>query len=256
MKRLLYCVSLLAAVSISQAFAGHKPESILNVKMFDHSQITVEFDNQVFRTPSDEFRIKHIRPGRHHLKVIKHRHTHSWGGFARIVFNGYVDIAPGCEIFSEIDWHNRFVITEKVFFNRPVSQPACSYGCAGACDHVGFGTLNGYEKYDGYHGLQNGRSCRLIHMNDHEFMHIKRTIADRWFDSSKRRVALQLIESNHFTSFQIRELLLLFDFESSRLVVAKRAFHHVCDQNNYYVVYDVFDFDSSVDNLNRFIAMR
>ena len=87
----------------------------------------------------------------------------------------------------------------------------------------------------------------------HEFHDLKHLIKSQWFESSKKRIAKQAIRNNHFSAMQIRELLFLFDFESNKLDVAKFAFLHTCDQANFYVVNDVFHFQSSVRSLHHFM---
>jgi hypothetical protein len=46
----------------------------------------------------------------------------------------------------------------------------------------------------------------------------------------------------------------LFDFEATKLTYAKFAYNHTYDIGNYYKVNDAFDFESSVDDLNKSIG--
>jgi hypothetical protein len=45
----------------------------------------------------------------------------------------------------------------------------------------------------------------------------------------------------------------LFSFESSRLEFAKFAYKYTWDINNYFLLNDAFDFESSIDELNKYI---
>jgi len=47
---------------------------------------------------------------------------------------------------------------------------------------------------------------------------------------------------------------MLFSFEDDKLEFAKYAYGFVYDPENYYQVYDVFDFSSSVDSLKKYIS--
>lgn len=81
----------------------------------------------------------------------------------------------------------------------------------------------------------------------------KQTIANQSFEDSKMQVAKQVLSSNCITSGQVKELMGEFDFENTKLDFAKYCYARVYDIGNYFVVNDVFDFSSSVDDLNRYI---
>ena len=53
---------------------------------------------------------------------------------------------------------------------------------------------------------------------------------------------------------QVKEIMLLFDFESTRLEFAKEAYSYTYDLDNYYILNDAFDFESSISELNEFIT--
>ena len=54
-------------------------------------------------------------------------------------------------------------------------------------------------------------------------------------------------------SRQVSELMQLMTFESSMLELAKNAYMHTLDKQNYYLANDAFNFESSIEDLNRFI---
>ena len=47
--------------------------------------------------------------------------------------------------------------------------------------------------------------------------------------------------------------MLLFTFEDTRLDLAKYAYGHTFDIGNYYKLNDAFTFESSIDELNKYI---
>jgi|GEM_PF-5837966 len=79
------------------------------------------------------------------------------------------------------------------------------------------------------------------------------SVQNRGFESSRMTIAREIVMTNCLTSVQVRDLLTLFSFESSRLELAKHAYHHTVDKNNYYLVNDAFRFESSVRELGMFI---
>lgn len=87
-----------------------------------------------------------------------------------------------------------------------------------------------------------------------DFEGMKQTIKSKDFENTKLTIAKQVLQNNCLTSAQVREVLGLFDFENTRLDYAKYAYSHTYDIGNYYKVNDAFEFESSVDDLNKFIS--
>ena len=80
------------------------------------------------------------------------------------------------------------------------------------------------------------------------------TVRNQTFGSSKVRVAKQIIKTNScMTVNQLVQILRLFDFDDNRLDVAKFAYHYVYDIENYFKVYNVFDFDMNKRKLDNYI---
>jgi hypothetical protein len=90
-------------------------------------------------------------------------------------------------------------------------------------------------------------------MSDHEFDGLIHTLGRMSFESSRMQVARQAIASNNFSSRQIVSLMRLMTFESSRLEIAKAAYSKTLDRQNYWMVNDLFTFESSIVELNNFI---
>lgn len=93
-------------------------------------------------------------------------------------------------------------------------------------------------------------------MDPVSFSNARSSISTKNFESSKLQVARQITQSNCLTCTQVREIMGLFSFESSKLEFAKFAFPFTVDPNNYYLVNDSFGFSSSIDDLNRFLQNR
>ncbi len=86
-----------------------------------------------------------------------------------------------------------------------------------------------------------------------DFESAKKTISTKSFEDSKLTIAKQIIQSNCLLSSQVREIMLLFSFEDTRLTFAKFAYAYTLDLGNYYKVNDAFTFESSIDDLNKYI---
>lgn len=95
----------------------------------------------------------------------------------------------------------------------------------------------------------NGCVVSAADMND-----IKNSINNSSFDNTKITVGKQVLSAKKcFTVSQIKEILGLYSFESSKLDVAKYAYDFCIDKSNYYQVNDVFSFSSSKDDLTKYV---
>ncbi len=99
----------------------------------------------------------------------------------------------------------------------------------------------------------NGRTGCNYPMSTESFESVKKSISSKDFEDSKLTVAKQVVKSNCLLASQVKEIMEIFDFESSRLNFAKEAYGYTYDIDNYYILNDAFDFESSITELNEFI---
>lgn len=86
-----------------------------------------------------------------------------------------------------------------------------------------------------------------------EFASVKKTIDTKTFEDSKIKIAKQVIDNNCLMSSQVKEIMMLFTFEETRLDLAKYAYGHTYDIGNYYKLNDAFKFEASIDELDEYI---
>jgi hypothetical protein len=107
----------------------------------------------------------------------------------------------------------------------------------------------------GNHGNNGGQynggnnPCMLTN----EFNIALNSIRSDSFESGKLTKAKQIVSRNRMCTAQIIEIVRLFSFESNKLEFAKYAYQFCVDKNNYYLVTDAFSFQSSKDELLKFI---
>jgi hypothetical protein len=93
-------------------------------------------------------------------------------------------------------------------------------------------------------------------MSDQGFAAAMQSIQSKDFEDTKLSVAKQVLNSNCLMSADIAKICRLFDFEATRLDFAKYAYGRTFDPENYFVVNDVFDFESSISDLTNYIASQ
>jgi hypothetical protein len=93
-------------------------------------------------------------------------------------------------------------------------------------------------------------------MSPSSFVGAKTNISSKSFEDSKMTVAKQVTKANCMTAAQIAEVMALFSFEESKLDYAKYAYDFCYNQGDYYVINDAFTFESSIEELNKFLESK
>jgi len=78
-------------------------------------------------------------------------------------------------------------------------------------------------------------------------------IYDASFSDEKVNIAKQILRTNCIVIEQLVEILEEVAFDEGQLDLAKFAYEHVYDLENYYEVYGVFSFNSSSEELDAYL---
>ena len=93
-------------------------------------------------------------------------------------------------------------------------------------------------------------------MSREDFIEAKSSISSKDFEDTKMTVAKLVVGNNCLTCKQVKEIMMLFTFENTKLDFAKFSYGYTFDIGNYYKLNDAFTFSSSVDELNKYINSR
>jgi hypothetical protein len=77
-------------------------------------------------------------------------------------------------------------------------------------------------------------------MTDADFNAFVQRIRSQWFGNGKMNTARDGINSNYFTTYQVRQVLQIFSSESDRLELAKLSYRKVVDPRSFTQLYDLF----------------
>jgi len=129
--------------------------------------------------------------------------------------------------------------------------------------NVGLQEANASQEKNENHHLNEGRpgdhpgpgGCPRP-MDPRSFDEALQSISSKTFASSKLTIAKEIVGSNCLRCKQVKEIMQLFTYESDRLEFAKFAYKHTWDVRNYFILNDAFQFESSIDDLNRFINKK
>jgi hypothetical protein len=100
-----------------------------------------------------------------------------------------------------------------------------------------------WNDYNG--GMSNGRFQQLIDQ-----------VRKASFESSKVSVAKQALRNNNISVDQLKSILNEFSFESTKLQFAKDNYSKVINKRDFFLINDVFTFQSSKDDLNQFLERQ
>lgn len=221
------------ALQLAGGFAGAlNHQSELTISGTDRSMVSVSLDNLPFGNYGATVDFSSVEPGYHYLVVYKREPLRVGHGYhpkkftERVVYNGYIEIPAASLVSGITDNYDRLAISI-----QPLSA-----------DHF-------YNNTDYNSVYTQVPVC----MSPAAFAELKNVIANRSFDSSKLQVAKQAIAANPISSAQLAELMNMFSFESSKLELAEAGYANVIDRQNFFVVNDAFTFESSIDELQRFI---
>ncbi|MFM7731063.1 MAG: DUF4476 domain-containing protein [Flavobacteriales bacterium] len=109
----------------------------------------------------------------------------------------------------------------------------------------------------------NSRPQETVHtgrcsssMDATSFNSAKGSINSKSFEDSKLTLAKQVAKSNCMTAAQVKDVMGLFAFEETKLEFAKYAYDYCYNQGNYYEVNDAFDFESTIEDLNKYLESK
>ena len=91
-------------------------------------------------------------------------------------------------------------------------------------------------------------------MSSLDFEDYLAAIRSKTFEDSKLSTAKAPLSGQHLTARQIKQVMQAFTFEDTRLEFAIYAHGRCVDPSNYYQVYDAFEFELSIDDLQEAIG--
>ncbi len=222
MKKLITTILI---CSLFLLFTDSSKASVLKLRYFEFGKYTVKIGSSAYISSGSSIIIHNLVPGKKYMKIIRHhKPTPLHPSFKEVVFSGIINIPEGAKVTANLNRHYGLNITRIIFFN---TVPASVHNVNQAVHH--------------HHNQPDG------------FMSLKRTIANASFDSDKLRIAKQASINHSLSSKQVREIMELFSFESTKLKYAKFAYSRVLDPQNYFIVNNAFTFSSSIRSLDRYM---
>lgn len=252
--------TLLASFALSIAvFAAAKPKSTLTIQSVDRTAIKVVIDGRRFE-PNDNFmRIQGLDAGAHQVKIYREKNNGLFSILGRryeVIFNSTVSVKPRSNVMISIDRFGRAAVNDNRQGgwnnrnnrdNRDLDRDNdFDFERGNRAGDYSNDRGGRYGDYDNNYGYNNV-------MTSQEFQRVLQSIDKEWLESNKMKSASHIVNTNNLTSAQVKQMVLLFGMESNKLDLAKQAYKNTVDKRNYSMVSDAFNFNSSKDELARFI---
>ena len=203
------------------------------------TEMKIEVDGRMFSMKDNSITLSYLAEGYHQVKIIREKNKKARDNdFSRsrkseVIYSNSIFLKRGFHLDITVNRFGKVLLDE-----RRIDRDD-----------------EWYNEEDDYYDNDNGGwdNGRGNVMSNREFNDVKDQIRKEWFEANRLTSARVIIDKNNFTTQQVKDLMLLFTFENNRLEVAKYAYRKTVDKHSYYQLNDAFTFNSSKDELARFI---
>lgn len=228
-------------MSISVFATDTRPESELVIKSLDKNDIRVILDGRSFDPGYNAVMIQGLDAGYHKLEVYSDKNDdRCTNGNDELIYSSTVAVKPRTILSVTIDCEGNSSINEGKIQRRSFLGDDHSYDVSQGTE------LGSYDTHYGY-------TSSLSSMSDRQFNQVLQSISKEWLESNKLKSAIHIVTVNNLTVAQVKQLALLFSFETNKLELAKQAYASTVDKENYFMINDVFAFNGSKAELARYI---
>lgn len=240
---------------IALAFAGHAQNvnnrfSLLSFTNLSQQKVTFEVDGQQYPGVGNVLDLNNVRPGPHPVKV----YGLSPGVAPKriMLYSNTLNVKPRFYVDIIINRFGRvFTDEQPVTVINPGPPPGNQYPNKGNSYPPGNNQPNNGQGYNNYPRDNHNYPPRPI--DDNTFNSFVETVRHESFDDSRMAIAKVGIDQNFFTSAQAKALLSIFSFEASKLEISKYMYGKITDPKNYFIVYNVFTFSKSKEELADYV---
>ena len=253
MKKIVALMALLMFTAV--VWAGPWSRGMLRVREERGRAISIIIDGVRQNTISNNLTITNLSPGLHRIQILRYN-TNGYGYSNGILaYRGNINVQPGYIYYITV-------------FNQAidVEENCCidDYGHWNHNDHwfdpAPVDNWNNNQQWNQHqypypqppthHNAWNNYHGNLTHGRYIEIINQMRSIS---FETSKNTFANTVIQDVRLNTDQMMGILNEFSFESTKLKFAKENYTRISDPRNYFRVANIFTFQSSKDDLMRFI---
>lgn len=242
--------TMMAAIMITAIAIAQNFNSVLNFRLQNNAPFALYINGIMASNFSNRATIENLRPGRHQISVAVMPNNPRGHGNRNMqtVFSGWITIAPNNVVYASLNRFNQINIEHSYAIHQNRRWR-----------HQLYQQPNRWNDYTDYNQpivTEPYMPIQLEIIDAVSFQQLKETMRNTSFESTRQSVLNQASNGYWFTTHQVKELISLFSFESTKLDVAKRMYDRTVDKQNYFTVNQVFSFNSSVEDLTQYLAQR
>jgi hypothetical protein len=224
--------TLLFAVIFTSAFAYD--EGKITVSFAAKNNVQVFIDGRAYQPEDNIVSVNNVQSGQHSIKIYRAKRAgRNNGNKNELLYSNTVYVKPAYHVDVMVNRFGKALIDERAL--RSDNR---------------YDDNDWNQNNDGAYG--NGNNYNQA-MSDYDFNGFIQKIKSQWFNSGKINTAKDGLTKSYFTTYQVKTVLQLFSSESDKLELAKLSYRNTVDPRNYYQLYDVFSFQSSKDDLDRYL---
>jgi len=221
---------LLATTITSAAFAYD--EGKITITLASNKNMSVYVDGRQYNNDENTIVLNDVRSGNHTIKIYQKKKKNNRRDDDRNLRNA--DLLYSTTVYVKPSYHVDIMVNR--FGKALVDERA----------------INSRDRWDDDWQNNNNEDYNRA-LSDYDFNLLIQRMKNSWFNKDKVNIAKDALARDYFNTSQVRQLLQLVSFEGDKLELAKLAYRNTVDQRSYYSLYDVFSFQSSKDELDKYI---
>lgn len=195
------------------------------------SELKIEIDGRKFTMQNNSITVGYLGEGRHDVKIFKEaKRSNRNFGRREVIYNKSVFLKKGFHLDITVNRFGKVLLDERQIDFQD----------------EWYNEEDEYYDHEGWDNSMNKMSVR-------EFEQLKESLRKEWFENNRLVSVKVMLEKSNFTAHQVKDLMMLFNFENNRVEIAKSAYRKTIDKENYYMLNEALNFTSSKDELARFI---
>ena len=247
-------ITTLAILLVLFGFEAKASQLILRTNTYSTKAIIS--GNRYFSN-NGEFRVQNMPAGRHFITITQRGNRGNNRGQGRrngqgarmgnnVLFQGKIVIPKQSIVTARLTHRGGLIIerVEPIRRQRPTPRRTCD-------TPTNYRNGSGTDYGDRRGANRNTRPPRQRGVSNYNLA--INQIRNASFESERKAIARQYIRANTVSSREVLEIIQQFDFESTKLELAKFAYDKTIDPQNYFIVNKGFSFSSSSSALDRYI---
>ncbi|HEY8893719.1 MAG TPA: DUF4476 domain-containing protein [Niastella sp.] len=233
-------------ITLALTAHAHTYDGRLSITNLSRQAVLIEVDGKQYPDCNNALTLHELTAGYHLVKVLVESTTPASLNKWQMIYSRNVYVKEGYYVDIVINRFGRALYDEQLITDNRYDDDRNDHNDRNDRDH-----RNDWDHRDDRRPGRYNAGPRPA--TDETFAAFLETIKRESFDDSRMAIARFFVDDNYFTASQAKQLAGMFSFESNKLEIAKYMYGKTTDRKNYFVVYNVFTFSKSKEELAEYI---